>query len=266
MLGDDTGKPSEFDQADMRDLVTDQVAPPSTRDPDLLPFHERSWQDFEKIVLVVAEHVDGLRGVRVYGVPGQRQYGIDIYGSGDDGENVGYQAKRRVAFGVTELKAAVEEFANGFRPVNATTLVICVSCDTDRTEMSETLEQLREKHDFGIELYDRRRLSEKLRTRPELVRRLFGPEWATAFCDRVDWPVPERTSADVLADALVRGPITALGLEADFNHCNALAATDPVTAAAGLASSSKRLARRASPISPSGFDSNMPSFLSGLAT
>jgi hypothetical protein len=229
------GDPVELDLADLRQPVTDQVAPPSMPGPDVLPFQERSWQDFERIVLVMAEHVDGMRGVRAYGVLGQEQHGIDLYGSDGGGANVGYQAKRRVSFDSGDLRAAVEKFAAGVRPVSATKLIICVACDTERTEVSETLEQLREAQDFGIELYDRRRLSENLKTRPDLVRRLFGPEWAAAFCEGVDWPTPERTPADVLAEALVRGPVTALGLEAQLNRCDELAATDPAAAAAELA-------------------------------
>jgi hypothetical protein len=214
--------------------VTDRVAAPSAPGPELLPFHERSWADFEKIILIVAEHVDGMRGVRIYGTPGQSQDGIDLYGTDADGKNVAYQAKRHVSFNENALAKAVTKFAAGDRPVNAKKLVICVACETDRTQMSEKLEKLRAEHAIEIELYDRRRLSESLKARPDLVRRLFGSEWAAAFCDGVDWPVPERAPSDVLADALVRGPVTALGLEANLNRCDALASTDPAAAAAEL--------------------------------
>lgn len=114
MRRDNPGEPSELDQADMRDHVTDQVAPPSTRDPDLLPFHERSWQDFEKIVLVVAEHADGLRSVRTYGLPRQRQYGIDIYGTGDDSEKVGYQASAEPPLGLMNSRALLRSSRRDF--------------------------------------------------------------------------------------------------------------------------------------------------------
>ena len=232
--GDDT---VELEQADWRSPVADRVAAPSNAGPELLPFHERSWPDFERIILVVAEHVDGLRGVRLYGTPGQEQRGIDLWGTDHDGVNIGYQPKRLRSFDERDLAAAVKKFDGERRAVDARRLVICVACETDRTQVSETLVELRRSHPrFEIDLYDRRRLSEMLRSRPDLVRRLFGPDWAAAFCESVDWPIPERTTSDVLADALVRGPIVALGLEERFARCDQLAATEPVQAARELGS------------------------------
>ena len=232
--GDET---VELEQTDWRSPVADRVAAPSNAGPELLPFHERSWPDFERIILVIAEHVDGLRGVRLYGTPGQEQRGIDLWGTDHDGVNVGYQPKRLRSFDERDLAAAVEKFDGELRAVDARKLVICVACETDRTQVSETLEELRRSHPrFEIDLYDRRRLSEMLKSRPDLVRRLFGPDWAAAFCESVDWPIPERTTSDLLADALVRGPIVALGLEDRFARCDQLAATEPVQAAGELGS------------------------------
>src|SRR5438045_703014 len=100
----------EFDDTDLRSAVTDRVAAPSMPGPDLLPFHERSGSDFEKIILVVAEQLDGMRGVRIYGTPGQAQLGIDLYGADVDGKNVGYQSKRVVTFSAADLVEAVAKF------------------------------------------------------------------------------------------------------------------------------------------------------------
>ena len=227
----------DLDQTDWRSPVSDRVAAPSQPGPELLPFHDRSWPDFERIVLVIAEYIDGIRGVRLYGAPGQEQRGIDLWGFDHEGVNVGYQPKRLKSFDERDLAEAVGKFDGEHRAVNAKRLIICVACDADRTQISEALDEQRRAHpDFEIDLYDRRRLSEKLKSRPDLVRRLFGADWAAAFCDNVDWPVPIPTATDVLADALIRGPIMALGLEQDFANCNALALSDPKRAAADLGS------------------------------
>lgn len=234
---DPTAEPdtTELDPADWRVPVEDRVAAPASREPELLPFHERSWPDFERIILLFAEQVDGLRGVRLYGTPGQAQHGIDLYGQDAAGKNVAYQPKRLASFVEDDLDAAVRRFTAGRRPVNATSLVICVACETDRTQMSEALEAHRVAHpDIRIDLHDRRSLSEAMRSRPDLVSRLFGEEWADAFCRGAGWKVPQPATSDVLADALVRGPLAALGLEADVARADATADTDPMSAAQTL--------------------------------
>lgn len=223
-----------IDPSDYRSPVQDRVAPPSQPGPEMLPFHERSWMDFERIILLIAERVDGLRGVRLYGVPGQAQLGIDLGGTDETGGNVGYQPKRVRAFGAEDLDAAVQKFDNERRAVDAYKLVVCVSCATDETEISERLVDLRRSSDFDIDLYDRRRLSELLRNRPDLVRRVFGDDWAAAFCDGAGWDVPEPTREDILGEALVRGPIAALGLEQAYAAASDLAENDPAAAAAHL--------------------------------
>jgi hypothetical protein len=222
----------EVDDTLWRAPVTDQVAAPATAAPELLPFHARSWEDFERAILIIAEQVDGLRGVRLYGTRGQDQKGIDLYGADDDGRNVAYQPKRVVDFDENALTAAVEKFDVAERAVSAEKLVICVACATDRTQMSEALERLRSTHaDIDIDLYDGRRLSELLKTRPDIVNRLFGEAWAAAFCRGASWPVPELAPSDVLADGLVRGPLVALGLAESMSRCEDLADTDPAAAA-----------------------------------
>ncbi len=201
----------------------------------MLPFHERSWEDFERAILAIAEQVDGIRSVRIYGVRGQDQKGIDLYGHDDSGKTVAYQPKRLRTFDEADLEKAVEKFDVEPRAVGATHLIICVACETDRRQMSEKLEELRRSHsDITIELYDRRRLSELLKTRPDLVGRFFGGAWADAFCAGAEWPVPRLAASDVLADALVRGPVTAVGLTEELDRCNGLATSDPAAAAARL--------------------------------
>lgn len=225
---------TEIDRHRWDAAVDDRVAAPASREPDVLPFAQRSPSDFEKILLVIGEQVDGLRGVRIYGVPGQAQFGIDLYGSSPNQENTAYQAKRYAEFDENDLEAAVTKFAsNKQKPVNAKRFVVCVSAVADRRQVSDKLEELRTKYrdKFELDLYDGRRLSELLKSRPDLVRRLFGPEWAAAFCDGVEWPVPDLSPSDVVADALVRGPIETLGLTRELERANELAEGSPREAA-----------------------------------
>jgi hypothetical protein len=223
----------ELPIADVRTPVTDGVAPPATKDPSTLPFRARSWPDFERILLQYAEHVDGLRSVRIYGVRGQAQHGIDLYGIDSAGNTVAYQAKNVKRFTAASLRAAVSNFNDGPPPLlEVRRFVVCKACKTDDKKVGEELaKQRRGNPKLEIDLYDERTLSEGLRSRPDLVRRLFGAAWQVAFCDDAGWEVPDRSSIDVLADSLVRGPLIALGLHDGLNQAEALTDTDPAQAA-----------------------------------
>jgi hypothetical protein len=223
----------ELSVADVRTPVTDGVAPPASKDPSTLPFRARSWPDFERILLQYAEHVDGLRSVRIYGVPGQAQHGIDLYGTDPDGKTIAYQAKNVKRFTAASLRAGVKKFNDEPPPLlDVRRLVLCTACLTDDKKVGEALAEQRKAHPkLQIDLYDERTLSEGLRGRPDLVRRLFGAAWQVGFCDDAGWDVPARTSIDALADSLVRGPLVALGLVDGLNQAAALADTDPAQAA-----------------------------------
>ncbi|MGH9153895.1 MAG: hypothetical protein ACRD03_16225 [Acidimicrobiales bacterium] len=93
---------------DLRTPVTGDVAAPASKDPVALPFRQRTWPDFERILLQYAEHVDGLRSVRIYGVPGQPQHGIDLYGTDEAGRTVAYQAKNVQRFTAASLRVEGE--------------------------------------------------------------------------------------------------------------------------------------------------------------
>jgi hypothetical protein len=238
------GQPVERSVADLRTPVTDGVAPPASKDPSTLPFRARSWPDFERILLQYAEHVDGLRSARIYGVPGQAQHGIDLYGTDAAGETVAYQAKNVKAFTAASLRAAVKKFNDGPPPLlGVRRLVVCTACRTDDTKVGEEFEkQRRANPNLTIDLYDARTLSEGLRGRPDLVRRLFGAAWQVVFCDDVGWEVPTPSSIDALADSLVRGPLAAFGLRDTLNRADALAGTDPAQAAELVGQVIKRVA------------------------
>jgi hypothetical protein len=216
---------------DLRESVASAVLPPSVPSPDLLPFGSHEPRDFEHDCLVVVDQVDGVRDVRLYGVPGQAQHGLDLVGRDDSGNSVAYQIKRHEEFSASDLEASVEKFAKGRRPFRPKRFVVCASCVVDRTEVLEVLDRLREENDFEIELYDARRLSSLLTNRYDIVRRLFGNEWARHFVGHEPVQPPEQTPADLLSASLLRGPIKALGLQPVVDEANEKEDADPGTAA-----------------------------------
>ena len=211
--------------------VTDVVSPPATATPELLPFDQRSPQDFERICVVVAEQVDGLRDVRLYGVPGQRQDGIDLVGWDTDGQAVVYQARRWATFSDRDLRKAVDDYASGGRTFSAKRFVVCVASSARRTAIIDELARQRESRDFDVDLYDQERLSGMLRQRGDLVRRLFGVGWQRLFCGGETATAPARSPSDVLADALLRGPLDALGIAETAAEAGRLLDAEPGQAA-----------------------------------
>jgi hypothetical protein len=223
----------EMAVADVRTPVTDGVAAPASKDPATLPFRSRSWSDFERILLQYAEHVDGLRSVRIYGNPGQAQHGIDLYGTNSAGKAVAYQAKNLKSFTAASLRAAVTKFKDDPPPMlDVRHLIVCTACKTDDKKVGEELAKLRKANPkLKIDLHDERTLSNGLQNRPDLVRRLFGAAWQVAFCDEVGWEVPTPSPIDSLAESLIRGPLVAFELVDSLDEANALADSDPARSA-----------------------------------
>jgi len=208
--------------------------------PQLLPIHELTPDDFERLLLRVAREVDGLRGLHKYGVPGQRQHGLDVVGFDAAGRPHGYQAKRYASFTERDLAKAVEDYTRGERPIRVVRLVIGVATLAERTQIVDELAAQRERHpDLEVELYDQRRLSELLRDRASIVREFFGDLVVQRFCLSAELgaaPVAKPPSdAVALADAVMRGPVQAAEV------ADVLAAADqrrddqPEEAAAGYA-------------------------------
>ncbi len=96
--------------------------------------------------------------------------------------------------------------------IDAKRFVVCVASSARRAEIIEELARQRETRDLAIDLYDQERLSQMLKQRGDLVRRLFGEEWERLFCGGMPASAPTRLPADVLADGILRGPLEALGL------------------------------------------------------
>jgi hypothetical protein len=204
--------------------------------PDLLPIHELTPEDFERLLLKVVEEVEGLREVHLYGVPGQRQDGLDGIGFDPAERPVGFQAKRYRIFATRDLAAAVDAYAGGRRPIRVVRLLIGVAAEVRRTEILDELAAQRANHpELEIELYDRRRLSDLLRDRPDIVRRFFGDAAAERFCLSLKAEARSATGSPLdavaLADAVMRGPVEAAGMAEVLAHADRQRDKDPEEAA-----------------------------------
>lgn len=151
-------------------------APPLRRpvvtDPkiSLLPFRDLCWEDFERLLLDVAQVVDHLVEARRYGVAGQEQAGIDVIGRSVDGDWHAYQAKKVVRFGWAQARSALDAFAAGRQSFGARRLVIATACEGTRVEVSDLIYEYRAKYpslEFD-QVWDAEHLSKILRNQPKI--------------------------------------------------------------------------------------------------
>lgn len=208
----------------------------------LLPFDRLSAADFERLCLAAAERVDGLEDARLYGNPGQRQHGIDLFGRTVEGYS-DYQVRRVEAeLTPTALRYAIEDFAGGLRPFGARRFILCYAMVVRRTQTLEELATLRlELPDLSLDLWDGERLTRILRQAPNVVELYFNENWRTVLYGPPPAPGGPATAPlpPLTVEALARGPMRVLGLEAELSAAEA--ATDPLDRAARLDEIAERL-------------------------
>jgi hypothetical protein len=82
--------------------------------PQVLPFDELSWDDFERLCLRLAQSEATIEHCQLYGLVGQDQAGIDLYARRmAQATYVVYQCKRQRRFGPAKIKHAVDRFLEG---------------------------------------------------------------------------------------------------------------------------------------------------------
>ena len=210
--------------------LTEAAVDPRLR---LLPTHEMEWPDFARLLLRLAREVRGLRALSLFGVTGQAQDGLDAIGMNASDEVEGVQGKRYAAFGVTDLNAAVAKFTEGSLPFSVRHLFVGVASSAHERSLVERVIELNQQlAPLKIELWDRDRISELLRGRPEIVLEFFGAATTTSFCvpytiGRVEVPGPD---AVTLADAVLAGPASAGQARVELEKAKDARAGDPAAA------------------------------------
>src|SRR6185437_8025401 len=109
---------------------------------------------------------------------------------------------------------------DGALPFSLRRLVVGVSCRANDNKVVSRLIELNNQHSgVEFELWDRDRLSEMLRSRPDVVREFFGDATAVRFCGSYTvspQPVPP-LDAVAVADAVMRGPAEASGAQQELD-------------------------------------------------
>lgn len=201
-----------------------------------LPLHELPWEQYELLLRRLAQDERGLRNVRLYGVRGQSQYGIDLAGQAADGTGEAIQSKRYQSFTPADLTAAVDKFITHRAeiPFPVGRLFVAAACDADRRQVTDELYRLIAEHpNVEIDFWDQRTQCDMLRRRRDIVAEFFGDSAVAAFCYPAPLDVVPVAPADrvVLADALLRGPAEVTGAGLRLALADRLQADQPDRAA-----------------------------------
>lgn len=146
--------------------------PPAITRPQVLPFKQLTWENFERLCLRVARQEADIRQCFLYGTPGQEQRGIDFIGYAGDvlhRQVRVYQCKRERRFGPTKIREAVDEFLAGNWDPKPTRFVLCSILPLRATKLQEEIgRQLARLAENGVEFepWDSEALAERLKDLP----------------------------------------------------------------------------------------------------
>jgi hypothetical protein len=163
--------------------------PPVDTRAQTLPYHELSWENFERLILRIVRREANIAECWVYGERGQKQHGLDILAelSSSPGFFLCYQCKRVDKFSPTDIAKAVDTFLQGKWAGKTKRFVLCTSLQLSETrQIDEICEQSNLLKTKGIEfeIWDGSEaglLSERLKKNPELVDDFFLREWVRRF-------------------------------------------------------------------------------------
>jgi hypothetical protein len=176
----------------------DVKALPTLTEIETLPLGDLSFRDAERLFLCLLESEVEVTYAKSYGVVGQEQEGIDVYGrlrtpdpvvgaqpSASRRSYVALQSKRVKTVAPADIKNAVTKFLDGQWHAQSKQFFYATTFDFRERDLDEAVRDATERlQDKGVEFipWDGERINELLRSRPRLVDRFFGPHWVKPFC------------------------------------------------------------------------------------
>ncbi|MCI0429911.1 MAG: NACHT domain-containing protein [Rhodospirillales bacterium] len=168
-----------------RDPEGERPAPPVQTRATRLPFTELEWKDFERLCCRLSERAGNVERVWSYGKSGQAQFGIDILVRLGNGSYEVWQTKRYKSITSSVVTAAIDLFLAHKWAAQAKRLVLAVACDLDSTTVVEAIEKGAARlaaKSIVLEPLDRNKLTDRLRSEPEIVDDFFDRPWTEAIC------------------------------------------------------------------------------------
>jgi hypothetical protein len=171
----------EDQTTDLEDLLhsqpaRDAVQPPVTSRPQVLPFNQLSWENFERLCTRLIAADGEVKDCHRCGKRGDYQAGVDILAHrrivAEGGlERWGYQCKRWQKMTSGDLRQIVNAF--GF-PADQYVVLVSFEAGADLRKVVAALPE--------VDLWDAEDISSQLKGQPELVEDFFGAHWRDAFC------------------------------------------------------------------------------------
>jgi len=154
-----------------------------------LPFGELTWENFERLIVRVVRREATISKCWVYGTKGQKQHGLDILAAKDEvpGEFACYQCKRVDKFTAGKIKDAVDTFLKGEWVGKTKCFILCSSLALDGTKQVKAITTQHSrlaKKGIDFDVWDGSeggKLSEQLKSYPDLVDDFFHREWVCRF-------------------------------------------------------------------------------------
>lgn len=204
--------------------------PPVQTKPALLPLEDLSWPNAERLFTRLLETEASVERATLYGLPGQRQGGIDVYARiapslqapTKPGRNYAALQSRKVEkLTAASITSAVDDFLDGEWADRCSRFYYATSVSLRDTKLDAAVRSATDLLETkGIEFvaWGVDEVSELLRPQPRLVDDFFGRPWVSVFCgeeslrDLSRRVSPERARAARAALAtLYRGAFRAQG-------------------------------------------------------
>ncbi len=161
------------------------VSPPAAAMMNELPLNKLSWENFERLCLRLVEKEHAIDKCEIYGVPGSKQEGIDIFAFKDNQKYESFQCKRYKTISPGKLEEIVQEFLKGNWSSKSDKFYLCTSLELNSTGLQDKFNTLRSTlKEIGINFvkWDSIQINRILKKYPDIVRNFFGNEWCRLFC------------------------------------------------------------------------------------
>jgi hypothetical protein len=161
------------------------VSPPLDIRISELPISTLPWDDFERLCLRLVEEEHSIEKCEIYGVPGSKQEGIDIFALKDSKKYDCFQCKRYQTISPSKLDEIVREFKNGSWSSKSDRFYLCTSLELNSTSLQDRFNDLRsDLKTVGIDFvkWDSVQVNRILKKHPRIVKNFFGDEWCRLFC------------------------------------------------------------------------------------
>ena len=120
------------------------INPPIDQSIHELPIEQLNWKDFERLCLRIAEEYHSIDNCEIYGTPGQRQEGIDIFAKKPDGKFSTFQCKKYVKITPKDLDNAVSIFKTRDWSAKSNEFYFCTTFSLNSTQLQKKFLKLKD--------------------------------------------------------------------------------------------------------------------------